>query len=206
MGPSGAGKTTLALRFIAQGLSQGERCLYVSFQENEDQLALKADSFGWEFNSARKDGRLTLCHLAPVELNLDRVSDLVLSELASGPTRRVVIDSLAELEFAASHTTRLPAYTWKLAKLIRSAGASLIITNEAASLGLPLAGSVSNHAFLFHNVLLLRYFELESEMRRALHVLKMRDSSHDKAALQFEVDEAGFHILQRLESVGGVLG
>ena len=206
MGPSGAGKTTLALRFIAQGLSQGERCLYLSFQENEDQLALKADSFGWEFNSARKDGRLTLSHLAPVELNLDRVSELVRTELASGPTRRVVIDSLAELEFAASHTTRLPAYTWKLAKLIRSAGASLIITNEAASLGLPLAGSVSEHAFLFHNVLLLRYFELESEMRRALHVLKMRDSAHDKAALQFEVDEAGFHILQRLESVEGVLG
>ena len=206
MGPSGAGKTTLALRFVAQGLSQGERCLYVSFQENEDQLAFKADSFGWEFTSARDDGRLTLCHVDPVELNLDRVSDLVRNELANGSTRRVVIDSLAELEFAASHTTRLPAYTWKLAKLVRSAGASLIITNETASLGLPKVGSVGDLAFLFHNVLILRYFELESEIRRALHILKMRDSSHDKAALQFEVDKTGFRILQRLSSVRGVLG
>ena len=44
MGPSGAGKTKLALRFIAQGLSQGERCLYVPFRKAEDQLAIKADS------------------------------------------------------------------------------------------------------------------------------------------------------------------
>jgi len=187
-------------------LSQGERCLYVSFQENEDQLAFKADSFGWEFTSAREEGRLTLRHVAPVELNLDRVSDLVRNELTNGSTRRVVIDSLAELEFASAHTTRLPAYTWKLAKLVRSAGASLVITNETASLGLPLAGSVGDLAFLFHNVLILRYVELESEIRRALHILKMRDSEHERAALQFEVDENGFRILKRLTSVRGILG
>ncbi len=34
LGPSGCGKTVLGLRFIAQGLAEGERCLYVSFQES----------------------------------------------------------------------------------------------------------------------------------------------------------------------------
>ena len=38
LGPSGCGKTVLALRFIAQGLADGERCLYASFQESADQL------------------------------------------------------------------------------------------------------------------------------------------------------------------------
>ncbi len=48
LGPSGCGKTVLALRFIAQGLADGERCVYASFQENAGQLVRKAASFGWD--------------------------------------------------------------------------------------------------------------------------------------------------------------
>ena len=38
MGPSGVGKTIFGLRWIAQGLEQGEHCLYVTFQDTADQL------------------------------------------------------------------------------------------------------------------------------------------------------------------------
>jgi len=52
LGPSGAGKTILGLRFAGQGLQAGERCLYVSFQETGDQLIKKAASFGWDMAKA----------------------------------------------------------------------------------------------------------------------------------------------------------
>ena len=42
----------LALRFVAQGLADGERCLYASFQESTGALAMKAASFGWDLEAA----------------------------------------------------------------------------------------------------------------------------------------------------------
>jgi circadian clock protein KaiC len=60
LGASGSGKTVLALRFIAQGLEDGERCLYVSFQERSHQLIRKAASFGWDLAAAEEAGKLTI--------------------------------------------------------------------------------------------------------------------------------------------------
>src|ERR1700738_385675 len=101
LGPSGAGKTILGLRFIAEGLEAGERCLLVSFQETGEQLVKKAASFGWDMADAWKSGQLAI-HYVPVgELDLDTIAAAVRRELAKGLLRRVVIDSLAELVFAA---------------------------------------------------------------------------------------------------------
>ena len=58
MGPPGVGKTLLALRWISQGLEEGARCLYVSFQDNRDQLVSAAASLAgtlaqpWRLNGS----------------------------------------------------------------------------------------------------------------------------------------------------------
>lgn len=55
-------------------------------------------------------------------------------------------------------------------------------------------------------MILLRYIEMGSEVRRVLAILKMRDSAHAKGLYQFEVDARGFTVLDRLENLEGVLG
>ena len=205
LGPSGCGKTVLALRFTATGVEDGERCLYVSFQESADQLVRKAGSFGWDLSAALASGQLTIHHVPHGQLNLDAVGTVVRRELARGSVRRVAIDSLAELVIAARETERFTAYARMLTALIRGAGASVIITSETSTLG-PTLEPLGGLSFLFQNVLLLRYVELGSELRRALNVLKMRDSNHAKGLVQFEIDEEGFKLLGKLEGMSGVLG
>jgi circadian clock protein KaiC len=205
LGASGVGKTVLALRFIAQGLEDGERCLYVSFQEDPGQLAAKAASFGWDVGPALESGQLVIHHIPPGSLNLDAVGAVVRAELARGSLRRVAIDSLAELVVTARESARFPAYARSLVGFIRAAGASLVITSETTTLG-PISEPVGGLSFLFHNVILLRYIELESEARRAVNILKMRDSDHEKGLVQFEIDAEGFNVLGKLEGLTGVLG
>jgi circadian clock protein KaiC len=205
LGPSGSGKTVLALRFIAKGLEEGERCLYVSFQETGDQLVRKAASFGWDLASAQESGKLRIYHVPQGDLNLDAVGAVVRAELAKGGVRRTAIDSLAELVFAAREAERFPAYARTLVGFIRAARAAVMITSETTTLG-PVMEPLGGLSFLFHNVVLLRYIELESEIRRALSVVKMRDSSHAKDLRQFEVDERGFTVLDKLEGLTGILG
>ena len=205
LGPSGAGKTIFGLRFAVEGLEAGERCLYVSFQETAEQLVRKAASFGWNIADAWKSGQLAI-HYVPVgELDLDAIAAAVRRELTKGSVRRVVIDSLAELVFAAREADRFPAYSRSLVGWIRAAGASVVITSETTTLG-PMTEPIGGLSFLFHNVVMLRYLEIGSELRRALNIIKMRTSNHDKGVFEYVIDKHGLTIKDRLEGVTGVLG
>ncbi|MGH2828074.1 MAG: ATPase domain-containing protein [Actinomycetota bacterium] len=205
LGPSGCGKTVLALRFLTQGLDDGERSLYVSFQESEEQLAKKAASFGWDLKPPLGSGQLSIHHVPPGQLDLDALGLIVRHELAAGSVDRVVIDSLAELVTSARETDRFAAYARALVGFIRAAGAPVMITSETRTLG-PSEEMVTGLSFLFNNVILLRYIEIESEVRRALGILKMRDSDHEKGLVQFEINGSGMQIMGKLDDVTGVLG
>ncbi len=206
LGPSGSGKTIACLHFVIQGLEQGERCLYVSFQETRFQLEEKAASFGWDITSAVEEGRFAIHHVQPGELDLDTIGAAVRAQLFDGSLRRVAIDSLGELVFASRETERFPAFARALTSSIRAGGASALITSETSSLG-PTTEPLAHISFLFHNVILLRYIEIESEIRRAITVLKMRDSNHANGVWEFAVDEHGLVISDaQLEGLTGLLG
>lgn len=54
-------------------------------------------------------------------------------------------------------------------------------------------------------IILLRYVEVPSEVRRGLTVLKMRGSRHDKRFREFTIDDDGMHIGAPFRGNGGVL-
>ncbi|HET7044016.1 MAG TPA: ATPase domain-containing protein [Gaiellaceae bacterium] len=205
LGPSGSGKTIAALRFVVQGLEQGESCLYVSFQEDAEQLVEKVASFGWQLAPALESGQLQIYCVPQGILDLDVLGAAVRAGLASGKVRRVAIDSLAELVFSAGEAARFPAYARMLSGFIRAAGATAVITSEVATLG-PMTEPLGGLSFLFHNVVLLRYVEIDSQLRRAASVLKMRDSDHEEGVRQFEIGEQGLVVGDRLEGLTGLLG
>jgi circadian clock protein KaiC len=129
---------------------------------------------------------------------------LIRRELAGGDVKRVVVDSLAELAFAARETERLPAYVWALGGFVRAAGGTTIFTNEMAALG--GGADLGGLSFIFNNVFFLRYIELESQLRRGLNVLKMRESDHAKSLLAFEIQKDGLVFGEPIEGVTGMLG
>ena len=202
-GPSGVGKTLLGLSFIAAGVAQGERCLHVSFQETETQVREKAEAAGLDWSSV-SDDQLVIKQIPPVELDLDEVGAMIRAELERGDVRRVVVDSLAELAFAARETERLPAYVWALGGFVRAAGGTSIFTNEFAALG--ESGGLAGLSFLFNNVFFLRYVEVESELARGLSVLKMRQSDHDKGLIGFTIGKDGIAFGDKIDHVSGMLG
>ena len=205
VGPSGTGKTGVALHFVVQGLAEGERCLFVSFQESESQLVEKAASFGWDLATPIESGRLTVHHVPGEELDLDKVAAAMRAELAVGDVRRVAVDSLGELVFAAREIQRLPAFARALAGFIRGGGASALITSDTPTTS-TVVDPLEGLSFLFHNIVLLRYVEIESETRRSISIFKMRGSDHAKGVWQCEVGEDGLSISTQLTGVSGALG
>jgi circadian clock protein KaiC len=208
VGPSGVGKTILGLRFLAEGLEHGERCLYVTFQDTAEQLIGMANGFGWDLGQALDRGRLAISHVPMGNLDIDVLASTIRSHLAEHPVARVVIDSLAELVFAAREYERLPAYQRSLIGLIRATGTSLLITSESTTHGMsttsqPLSGLLM---FLFDNVVELRYIEEGSQVGRVLNIVKMRNSTHDMGLYSYTITDRGVTVGARLGGVTGLLG
>ena len=205
LGPSGAGKTIFGLGFLQRALEQGERCLYISFQETGDELITKSSHFRWDMKAAREGGRIVIEHIPVGVLDLDVVGAVVRRALESDAIRRVVVDSLAEMVFAARESERFPAFARSLVGLIRAHGASLIVTSETTTLG-PVAEPAGGLSYLFNNVILLRYIEIGAQIRRALNIVKMRNSDHEKGVFELVIDDSGISVGERLTNVTGVLG
>ena len=55
------------------------------------------------------------------------------------------------------------------------------------------------------SIVALRYFDLESEIRRAILVLKVRGSSHVRAMHDYEIRDDGMHVIGPIQGVRGIL-
>lgn len=203
-GPSGAGKTVMSLQFLMKGLERGEPCLYASFQESERQLVSKASHFGWNMDPDTASAKLAILHIQPVELGLDVVAAELRRAARSIGARRIVIDSLAELQNSAPDG-RFADFLWAIVGELRAEGASLVVTSETKAFFGPNFELAQGLSYVADNVVLLRYAELDSEIRRAMVVVKMRDSDHVKSLVEFEVGPHGAEVKGKFAGVSGVL-
>lgn len=199
------GKTIFGLRWLIQGVEEGKRCLYVTFQDTAEQLAGVAAAFGWDLTSAHAAENILISHVPMGDLDLDVLASAVRSELRAHATSRIVIDSLSGLAFAAREDERFPAYMRSLVGLVRAAGSSLLITSEPSAHGLS-ANALDELLFLFDNLIDLRYIEDGSRVGRAVHVAKMRSSCHEMTLNGVSITDRGLVVGNELESVTGRLG
>jgi circadian clock protein KaiC len=205
MGPSGVGKTTLGMRWITQGLEEGERCLFVTFQDTAAHLVEMGRTFGWDIAAATASGQLVISYVSMGDLDLDVLANVVRANLAGGQVRRVAIDSLAELVLADREWVRFPAYMRSLVGLVRAVGVSLLATSETTGNGIT-AQSLEGLMFLFDNVIDLRYIEEQSTLGRAINVVKMRNSAHLMTMNSATITDEGFVVGDTLEGITGRLG
>ena len=204
-GPSGVGKTIFGLRWLGKGAEQGERCMYVTFQDTAEQLLSVAGAFGWDLRSAQAAGNVAISYVPMGDLDLDALATAVRAALSEHPVSRIVIDSLSELAFAAREADRFPAFMRSLTGIVRAAGCSLLITSETGAHGLPVS-ALDGLLFLFDNIIDLRYIEEGSQVGRAAHVAKMRSSYHKMTLNGVTITDQGIVIGSELEGVTGRLG
>jgi circadian clock protein KaiC len=204
-GAAGTGKTLLGLHFITTGASQNEPGVIVTFQENPVQLREIARSFGWDLEAMEQQGLLVHLYQSPVEIQPDIHTDRVKAGVQRVQARRVLIDSLRDLEIATPDKVRYRDYVYSLVEDFKRQGITTIITNEIAQLFGEFQLSDHGISFIADNVILLRYVELEGRVTRALNVLKVRGSSHSKTIWEFAIDNHGVTIGQPVEAITGVL-
>ena len=191
VGSLGAGKTQLALQFAVAGAKAGEQTLFLGFRESRRQILLKLDPFTFA-RDIRKElgpgGHLTLQRWAPVELNPDIVADHLLQTLENLGVKRLVVDSIAELErcvAADGGPERAANYLAAIVEATRLRGVTALFTREIRQVVAPELDFADNPiSVMAENVLLLRKIEYEGSLHRVLSVIKMRFSAHDVSSVR----------------------
>ncbi|QGJ71987.1 Circadian clock protein kinase KaiC [Planctomycetales bacterium 10988] len=206
-GSAGTGKTLFGLHFITGGLNleEPEPGVIVSFQESPAQLNTIASTFGWDLQKLEEEDLLYQLHRSPVEIQPDVHFARVRTEVARIGAKRVLIDSVKDLEIATPDKVRYRDYLYSLVSEFKREGITTIVTNEIPELFGSFQLSEYGVSFIADNVLLLRYVESTGRMGRAMSVLKVRGSQHSKAIWSFEIDPEGIRILEPMQALTGVL-
>jgi circadian clock protein KaiC len=186
-GPSGSGKTLMGLHFIVSGARRGEPGIIATLQENPTQLARVAEGFGW---SLELDA-IELLYRSPVDLYIDQWVYELLATIERTNARRVLIDSLGDLAFAAGDDARYREYLYSLVQRCSRLGVSLLMTFELPDLFQLVRLSDAGVSHLSDNVVALQYVRHQSQVKRALTILKTRASLSQPQVREFTITPAG---------------
>jgi circadian clock protein KaiC len=186
-GPSGCGKTLMGLHFVFNGVGQGDPGVLATLQEHPALLARIVNEFGWSLD----EKGVELMYRSPVDVYIDEwVYDLLAAVERTG-ARRVLIDSLTDLQLASPDETRFREYMYSLVRRFSREGVSLFMTSELPDLFHVTRLSEFGVSHLCDNVVLLQYVRDESAVRRALTVLKTRASRHEPEIREFRITPEG---------------
>ena len=193
VGPTGSGKTTVAMHFALEGVARKEPTLYVNFQENPAQLARSFGNLGADLSSALSGG-LEFMYVSPVELQIDSIVVGIFERIKDGTIRRVVVDAVGDLITAANDVQRLHDYLYSLVQHFAVNGVTSLLTFES---GISSLGGVDTHeqrfSYMSDNVLAISLGG-EERTRRTIRVIKTRNSGHDPVVRSLDIGSSGARV------------
>jgi circadian clock protein KaiC len=203
-GASGVGKTIMAMHFMLEGAKKGQKGLYIAFEESRTQLLRNADSFGWPMREYLKNGTIEIISKPPEERPAEEYFKYVKDIVTKRNVKRFVLDSLSGIERVYTPDKFLE-FVIGLNSFLKEEKVTSYFTN---TIGMLLGGAViseSHLSTLTDNIVLLKYVEIEGEMKRAINLLKTRGSQHDKRLHEFSIDEGGTVVGDEFSGFSGLM-
>lgn len=187
-GEPGTGKTILCIHFIAQGIREGDKCIYVTTEESRESIIMQASQFGFDFSRGISEKKLIIIDalmgakdewlLQSLEIE-GLVNKVIEAKKTLGYGRaRLVIDSLSAfwLDKPAmarrySYFVKKVLFKWDFTVMATSQYA--ITTSEAFGWGVEhIADGIIRFRRSVRNGVLKRYILVE-KMRQTNHSLQM---------------------------------
>ena len=202
-GEPGAGKTTLGIQFLLEGLKRGEAGLYVTLSETAGELAIVAQSHGWSLDSlgvfelADADtlgSDLEQSILHPSEVELGETTRRILVEVEKLKPARIVFDSLSEMRLLAQDPLRYRRQILALKHFFANLGCTVMLLDDKSS----KASDLQLHS-IAHGVISLNQSDGDyGDNKRHLRIVKLRGVKFRGGAHDFRLDTGGITVFPRL--------
>lgn len=203
-GDPGAGKTTVALQYLIEGVKNGERCLYITLSETREELIAGAASHGWSLEGVdiveliadetdlAGQAQVTMYH--PSEVELTETTRKVLDAIKRVNPSRVAFDSLSEMRLLAQSSLRYRRQILAFKQFFVGRKCTVLLlddhTSEASDLQLQS---------IAHGVITLEQLApIYGAARRRLRVLKFRGTDFRGGYHDFAIRADGLAVFPRL--------
>jgi len=206
-GSAGTGKTTIALQYLISGMTtEREGGIYLTFEQHPDQIYRDGLNFGWDLRKMEAENRLRILFTSPDLLMGEGDPEALLEDpIKEIGARRIVIDSLSHLSMYSKNED-IRKETYRVVNYFKRKGMSTVLIWEAPQiLGQSFSVSEVGLSFLVDTIVSLKFVEIDSTIRKALVILKMRGSDHDKSLREFEITRDGVKVQSSFKDFQGVL-
>ena len=205
MGPTGAGKSTIAALYATAAAARGQKAMIFAFDELPGTLVRRCETLGMQMQTHLKSGALVIEQVDPAEMSPGEFAGKILDRAdVEGGLPLLVLDSLNGYVHAMSGEKETVLHLHELLTCLSQRNVTTIIT--LAQHG--LIGSMQTQvdvSYLADSILLIRYFEVLGEVRQAISVLKNRSAAHEHAIRELRFTDDGVTLGEPLTQFQGVL-
>lgn len=203
-GPPGTGKSSVAMQFVKAMTDRGERASLFLFEESFNTLLNRSVGIGIDLHTPYESGALTVHQIDPAEMTPGEFSHAVCGAADRG-ARVIVIDSLngymnamPEAGFLSIHLHEILTYLGQRGVVTFLVGVQQGIVGSTMTTGMDVS-------YLADNVVILRYFEAQGAVEKAISVFKKRGSVHETTLRQFDITRRGIEVGPVLSNFQGIL-
>jgi KaiC/GvpD/RAD55 family RecA-like ATPase len=209
-GGPGSGKTILSMQFLYHGAIEcKEPGLYVSLDENKDQIREEMACFDWDIDKLEKSGRFFFMDASPIRrvpgevklgglsigkrnFNLMSLMELIWRRVEKAEIKRTVIDPIAALDFQYADGSERRTATMDFLEALAQLKTTNLITTELRSL--TLQREVLAEEFLAQGVIVLHSWRNQFAAHGGLQIEKMRGIAHDHQIRPYKITKRGFQV------------
>ena len=205
-GDPGAGKTTLAMQFLLEGLRLRQRVLYITLSETVDELREVATSHGWSLEGIdlleldslsgrlEEEANYTVYHPADVELG--ETTKRIREEVERLNPERVVLDSVSELKILSQTTVRYRREVLGLKQFFSGRKCTVLILDDRTT----REGEQQLQSIAHGVVRMEREGREYGNTRRQVHIVKLRGVRFQDGRHDFIITTGGLEVYPRLSA------
>src|SRR6201997_4323287 len=204
IGGAGVGKSSIALTYAMAAAARGEEVVIFAFDEGLGTVFARAAGLGLPLQAHVASGQIKVQQIDPAEMSPGEFAHQVRHGVEHDGYRVVIIDSLNGYMNAMPEERFLVLQMHELLSTLNQLGVITILVLAQHGLMGPMQTPL-DISYLSDAVLMLRYFEAEGRVRRAISVVKKRSSAHEDAIREFRLTAEGVRVGPPLTEFQGVL-
>jgi circadian clock protein KaiC len=204
VGGAGVGKSSIAVTYAVGAAQRGERVAMFAFDEGLGTLFARAAGLGVNLQEYVDQDLITVRQIDPAEMSPGEFTQLVRDAVEQRNIRVVLIDSLNGYLNAMPDERFLVLQMHELLSFLNQLGVLTIMVLAQHGMVGHMQTPI-DLSYLSDAVIMLRYFEAEGRVRRALSVVKKRSGSHENAIREFQLTADGLKVGPPLTEFSGIL-
>lgn len=205
IGPAGTGKSTVAAQFALAAARRGQKSSLFVFDETEDSCRTRWRSMNMPVGDYVDEGLIHVRTVDPTELSPGEFCHKIRQAVEENRSHLVAIDSLSGYMQVVPEPAFMDVHLFELLKYLNAKNVlSLLIVTQHGILGEALDSPI-DVSYLIDTILLLRFFEMHGEVRKAISVVKKRHGRHEPTIRECHLGDHGLRVGQPLRDFQGVL-